>query len=92
MVLPCGLNDPCLVGSHINFRGTKGDIMKTEEIVSEKIHFVAWDIADVWSQEDLIEELQYLYTKLYEDYNDKDIKRFIDFRYEDVITLRRKQL
>ena len=70
--------------------------MKKEEIdrlinVSEKIHFVAWDIADVWSQEDLIEELQYLYTKLYEDYNDKDIKRFIDFRYEDVITLRRKE-
>lgn len=57
--------------------------------VSEKIHFVAWDIADVWSQEDLIEELQYLYTKLYEDYNDKDIKRFIDFRYEEIKLVRR---
>jgi len=55
--------------------------------VSEKIHFVAGNISEVWSQEDLIDELQYLYTKLYEDYNDKDIQRFVDFRYLDVKAL-----
>ena len=55
--------------------------------VTEKIRFVAGNLSDVWSQEDLTDELEYLYTKLYEDYNDKDIQRFIDFRYLDVKAL-----
>jgi len=68
--------------------------MKVEEMdrlinTSEKIHFVAWDLSSVWSQEDLMEELQYLYTKLYIDYKDKDIKNFIDFRYADVKALQK---